>query len=207
MDAYKTTFVNEVWEGEHRYIWPGKRDRSPQYSEWRKRMVILKGKFGQAITRLEQIYSRNLDILNQVISLRECLLSGTSILESRKSVELSEVTILQGHNIKLLTLVNIIFIPITFVATVFSMTNMPSRGSYKPFAITVVLVCVPFYLLIGSVNTRTGIEFWRGKWFQILEWIRDSIYLPTPGTPHADQAYRACKKQWYHCLSWRAIGQ
>ncbi|EOD52513.1 putative mg2+ transporter zinc transport protein [Neofusicoccum parvum UCRNP2] len=39
----------------------------------------------------------------------EELFSGTSVLESRKSVELSEITILQGHNVKLLTLINIFF--------------------------------------------------------------------------------------------------
>jgi hypothetical protein len=198
VNAYKTTFVDEVWEGKHQYIWPGKGDRSPQYSEWRKRMLILKDKFGQEITRLEQIYSHNLDILNEVRSLRDNLFTATSTLESRKSVELSSVTILQGHNIKLLTLVSIIFIPITFVASIFSMTNMPSRGSYKPFAITVVLVCLPFYLLIGSLNTTSGMEFWRSKWFQVLRRIIGGIHLPITRTPHADQAYRTRKKQWYH---------
>jgi hypothetical protein len=41
----------------------------------------------------------------------------------------------QGHNIKLLTLVSIFFLPLTFVTSVFGMTNMPTERHYWMFGI------------------------------------------------------------------------
>lgn len=32
-------------------------------------------------------------------------------------------------------------------------------------------VCVPFFFLIGSLNTTQGMRFWRSKWHQLLAWM------------------------------------
>jgi len=69
-------------------------------------MHALKRDFERQIKCLEKVYEDNDDRRKEIRTLRDQLFSGTSVLESRKSVELSEVTILQGHNIKLLTLVS-----------------------------------------------------------------------------------------------------
>lgn len=50
------------------------------------------------------------------------------------------------------------------------MTDMPSNHFFKWFAVTMVTVCIPFFLMIGSLNTTSGMEFWRKKWHQSLEW-------------------------------------
>ena len=68
-------------------------------------MAGLKRDFEKEIKGLEKLYEENDDLRKEIRTLRDQLFSGTSVLESRKSVELSAVTILQGHNIKLLTLV------------------------------------------------------------------------------------------------------
>ena len=68
-------------------------------------MHSLKKDFEKEIKGLRDLYDENDDLRKEVRMLRDQLFSGTSVLESRKSVELSAVTILQGHNIKLLTLV------------------------------------------------------------------------------------------------------
>lgn len=68
-------------------------------------MHSLKKDFEKEIKGLRNLYDENDDLRKEVRMLRDQLFSGTSVLESRKSVELSAVTILQGHNIKLLTLV------------------------------------------------------------------------------------------------------
>lgn len=70
-------------------------------------------------------------------------------------------------------------------------------------------VCVPFFLLIGSLNTTSGMEFWRSKWHQLLYWLfgrnrapkikrvgsshtnLGTVPLPDPmpdhlGSPHSD---------------------
>ena len=75
----------------------------------------------------------------------------------------TETTVQQGHNIKLLTLVSIFFLPLTFVTSVFGMTNMPQRDNYTDFAVVVAVVCIPFFILIGSLNTASGMKFWRAK--------------------------------------------
>lgn len=90
------------------------------------------------------------------------------------------MTIQQGHNIKLLTLVSIFFLPLTFVTSVFGMTNMPTTPHYwvcyehhalvitfadapQLFGIVTATVCIPFFILIGSLNTTRGMHFWREK--------------------------------------------
>jgi len=51
---------------------------------------------------------RNERTRKEIANLREQLFSGSSVRESRRAVE-------QGDNIKILTLVSMIFLPLTFV--------------------------------------------------------------------------------------------
>ena len=105
IDAYEDTFTDEVWEGKHKSLWPILEEESPRNMYWRKRMAGLKKDFEKEMKGFEKLYEENDDLRKEIRTLRDQLFSGTSVLESRKSVELSAVTILQGHNIKLLTLV------------------------------------------------------------------------------------------------------
>jgi hypothetical protein len=109
VDAYEDTFTDEVWEGKHKSLWPMIDEDSPRNIYARKRMAHLKKEFEKQIKALEKIWDENDDRRKEIRTLRDQLFSGTSVLESRKSVVLSEVTILQGHNIKLLTLVSVRF--------------------------------------------------------------------------------------------------
>ena len=105
IDSYEDTFTDEVWEGKHKLLWPMIEHDSARNIYWRKRMHSLKKDFEKEIRGLEKLYKENDDLRKEIRTLRDQLFSGTSVLKSRKSVELSAVTILQGHNIKLLTLV------------------------------------------------------------------------------------------------------
>lgn len=40
--AYKKTFTDTVWSGANKIIWPGDASTSSRYSNWRKRMVVLR---------------------------------------------------------------------------------------------------------------------------------------------------------------------
>ncbi|KAE8442027.1 hypothetical protein EG329_003928 [Mollisiaceae sp. DMI_Dod_QoI] len=171
VDAYNDNFTDEVWEGKHKTLWPMVEEDSSRTVYWRKRMFALRKDFERIISQLEKLWGENDDRRKEIRTLRDQLFSGTSVQESRKSVELSEVTILQGHNIKLLTLVSIFFLPLTFVTSVFGMTNMPTEHQFKVFGIVMATVCIPFFLLIGSLNTTSGMEFWQSKWHQLLRWI------------------------------------
>lgn len=73
------------------------------------------------------------------------------------------------------------------------MSNMPSEIQFKDFAITMVTVCVPFFLLIGSLNTTSGMEFWRSKWHIMLAWIFRNPELLLEETPKPDNGDNPCK--------------
>ncbi|KAL2072100.1 hypothetical protein VTL71DRAFT_11443 [Oculimacula yallundae] len=186
MDAYEDTFTDDVWEGRHKSLWPMIDRDSHRNVYWRKRMAGLKKEFDREIKNMFKLYEENDDRRKEIRTLRDQLFSGTSVLESRKSVELSAVTILQGHNIKLLTLVSIFFLPLTFVTSVFGMSNMPSKIEFTDFTITMVAVCVPFFLLIGSLNTTSGMEFWRHKWHIVLAWLFRNPELLLEDKPKPD---------------------
>jgi hypothetical protein len=179
IDAYEDTFTKDVWEGRHRTLWPLTDMNSGRNSYWKKRMASLKRDFELEIEALKIIVKENDVRRKDIKNLRDNLFSGTSVLESRKSVEQTEITVAQGHNIKLLTLVNMFFLPLTFVTSVFGMTNMPPDADFWKFGVVIATVCVPFFLLIGSMNTNRGMKFWTeqfGSFFlyaaRIFMWMR-----------------------------------
>jgi CorA-like Mg2+ transporter protein len=184
VDAYEDTFTESVWEGKHPTLWPLTGESSGRNTYWLKKMSLMKKDFGHEVDRLKGLVDENESLRKEIRDLRENLFSGTSVLESRKSVEQTEITVQQGQNIKLLTLVNMFFLPLTFVTSVFGMTNMPQEASFWRFGVVMVTVCVPFFLLIGSMNTSTGMRFWQehlralmrsfGSW---LTWWRQSPRL------------------------------
>lgn len=61
------------------------------------------------------------------------------------------------------------------VLSVFGMTNMPQNDSFKSFGIVFAATCVPTYMLIGSLNTTSGLQFWSGKTNKMLTWIGHSF--------------------------------
>ncbi|KAK7534920.1 uncharacterized protein J3D65DRAFT_428727 [Phyllosticta citribraziliensis] len=163
IDAYEDTFTDDVWEGKHKSIWPLLEEALPRNDNFRRRTYALRKNLEREVRHLRSQVQENNERRLEIRDLRDQLFSGTSVLESRKSVELSGITILQGHNVKLLTLVNIFFLPLTFTTSVFGMTNMSTKPTYWQFGAVLACVCIPFFLLIGSLNTDRGHEFWKER--------------------------------------------
>ncbi|KAK3711839.1 hypothetical protein LTR37_009357 [Vermiconidia calcicola] len=163
IEAYEDNFTDDVWEGRHKSLWPLLDENSQRNNYYRKKMAALKAEFDLVLLNLRKLLDENNDRRKEIQDLREDLFTGTSIQESRKSVMATETTVQQGHNIKLLTMVSIFFLPLTFVTSVFGMTNMPENGHYWMFAIVSSTVCVPFFILIGSLNSRRGLQFWKRR--------------------------------------------
>lgn len=153
ISEYEETFTEDVWSGEHKYIWPGTAETSSRYSNFRKKLSHLRKQFEKEIEQLQNVLELNEREQKDIKSLRDQLFSGTSVLESREAVNQARITVMQGYNIRLLTLVSIFFLPLTFVTSVFGMTNMPPKGTFQPFGIVTAAICVPTYFFLISVNS------------------------------------------------------
>ncbi|EXJ54439.1 hypothetical protein A1O7_09778 [Cladophialophora yegresii CBS 114405] len=150
--TYNDTFTDEFWSGEHKTLFPGTRDQSPRYNNWRKKLIHTRRQFEKQIAQLEEVFKTFQDQQKQIKNLREWLFSGTSVLESREAVSMAKITVEQGYNIRLLTLVTLFYLPLSYVTGIYGMTNMPPEDGFLPFALTTVGICVPTYLLILIVN-------------------------------------------------------
>lgn len=175
ISAYKMAFTNSVWNGSDKIIWPGDENQSSRFAHWRRRMVGLREDIEHEIRGLEQVHQLNDEKIKEIKGLRDNLFSGTSVMESRRSVQQQAITVEQGHNIKILTLVTIFFLPLTFVTSVFGMTNMDPEEGFKRFGIILVVICVPTYILIGSLNTERGLRFWLRQ----TKWLHDHASYTT----------------------------
>jgi hypothetical protein len=113
IESFQDVFSDSVWLGQDKIIWPGAQDveASSRNASWRKRMALLRRGIDEEIQRLRTIEHMNEKEIKKIVALREELFSGTSVQESRKSVELAGTTVEQGHNIKILTLVTIFYTP------------------------------------------------------------------------------------------------
>lgn len=108
VDAFEDTFTDDVWEGQSKTLWP-LFEESPRNDHWKRRLRLLRLQFEREMKELRIIQRENNERRHEIETLQEQLFSGTSIQESRKSVELADVTVHQGYNIKVLTIVNLFF--------------------------------------------------------------------------------------------------
>jgi hypothetical protein len=108
IDAFEDTITADVWEGESKTLWP-LFEESPRNEHWKRRLRLLRLQFEREMKELRIIVDENNERRHEIETLQEQLFSGTSIQESRKSVELADVTVHQGYNIKVLTIVNLFF--------------------------------------------------------------------------------------------------
>jgi hypothetical protein len=108
IDAFEDNITSDVWEGESKTLWP-LFEESPRNDHWKRRLRLLRLQFEREMKELRIIIDENNERRHEIETLQEQLFSGTSIQESRKSVELADVTVHQGYNIKVLTIVNLFF--------------------------------------------------------------------------------------------------
>ncbi|KAH6900206.1 cora-like Mg2+ transporter protein-domain-containing protein [Thelonectria olida] len=150
MSAYLDTFTDEFWAGDHPILWPHPHHHpdSPAAAAYREHMDNLRRELDKVVRELGDVLKRNERTRKEIENLRDQLFSGSSIKESRRAIE-------QGDNIRILTMISMIFLPLTFVTSVFGMTKFTIPADDWRFAVTMVLVCVPFMLLISLLQTRS----------------------------------------------------
>jgi hypothetical protein len=111
-------------------------------------MASVRAELDKVVQELTEVLKRNERTRKEIENLRDQLFSGSSIKESRRAIE-------QGDNIRILTMISMIFLPLTFVTSVFGMTVFTIPATDWRFALTMILVCVPFMLLITFLQTRS----------------------------------------------------
>ena len=111
---YHHNFTESVWLGLDEILWP--RDKlADRCGDLQRQMLKLWLQFQHVIKQLE-------GALEAMRRQQQQIYQMMSIVEVRESTKQAQVTVQQGRNIRLLTLVSIFFLPLTFVTSVFGMT-------------------------------------------------------------------------------------
>lgn len=125
--AYLTTFTKDFWAGRHLTLWPHPQPDSAEGRDYAARMDVLRQELESAVGELQGMFEKNETTRTEIRSLREQLFSGSSVKESRRAIE-------QGDNIKILTSVSMIFLPLTFVVVSDPLLFFPLFLSLFPFS-------------------------------------------------------------------------
>ncbi|KAK7189247.1 hypothetical protein PSPO01_04834, partial [Paraphaeosphaeria sporulosa] len=95
--------------------------------------AFLKG-IKEEVVKLKELHAPNITLHKEIKSLRDELFNASTVLESRTSV-------LQARSVELPTCISMVFLPASFVTSVFSMDTLSSSVNIREFAITLVAVC------------------------------------------------------------------
>lgn len=107
--AYVDTFNDDFWAGSHPLLWPHPSPpQSPDAIEYAAKMAILRRELDKVVSDLGEVLKRNERTRKEIENLRDQLFSGSSIKESRRAID-------QGDNIRILTMISMLFLPLTFV--------------------------------------------------------------------------------------------
>jgi hypothetical protein len=83
--------------------------------------------------------------------------NASTVLEAR-------TTVLQGRNIELLTYISMVFLPASFVTSLFGMDILSSAVGMKDFAVMFVVVCDTTYAMILLFRLANPFRRSKGTW-------------------------------------------
>ncbi|KAL5391789.1 hypothetical protein DPSP01_001078 [Paraphaeosphaeria sporulosa] len=159
-----SNYISEAWPDLPVLEKSPARLRSPTDVRFRR---LMSG-FKDVEQKLGSVRVRSQELCPQIQSLQSTLFNGTSVLESRKTVQ-------QGENVKLLTIVNVFFLPLTFITSVFGMTNMPDDANFVRFGTVLVAVCLPLFGFIGLASSQHGYSYMKTTSRRVWEWTKTNV--------------------------------
>ncbi len=106
--AYIGAFTEDFWDGSHPLLWPHPNPDSADGAAYAEKMGLLRRELDKVVADLGDVQKRNERTRKEIENLRDQLFSGSSIKESRRAID-------QGDNIQILTMISMIFLPLTFV--------------------------------------------------------------------------------------------
>ncbi|KAH8653624.1 hypothetical protein BX600DRAFT_471266 [Xylariales sp. PMI_506] len=154
INAYTKTFTDEFWHGRHPTMFQFPPADTPEYQMYLEKLESLRRELDEVVSVLQLVRERNENTREVIKSLRDQLFAGVSVIQSRRAIE-------QGNNIKMLTSISLVFLPLTFVTSVWSMTGFPLEVESWQFPTAMVLACVPFILFILILQTTIGLKMFR----------------------------------------------
>lgn len=157
VEDYEERFTNDVWEGTDKNLWPLEDLLSRRSIHYKTEMTTVRERIEKFLCLLKDL-SHSVDLRQKEIVDQE---ARRSAMVADAAANASTIAIQQGHNIRLLTTVSIFFLPLTYVTSIFGMTNMPTEQSYWMFGVVTTAVCVPFFVLVAYLNNKIGPAFWR----------------------------------------------
>ena len=127
--SYVDTFTDDFWAGTHPLLWPIPSSLSNEAADaYRDKMASQKRELDKVVSELGEVLKRNERTRKEIENLRDQLFSGSSIKESRRAID-------QGDNIRILTMISMVFLPLTFVtvslntSTILAQTDIDSLYS------------------------------------------------------------------------------
>ncbi|KAF3763635.1 hypothetical protein M406DRAFT_323229 [Cryphonectria parasitica EP155] len=154
INAYSDTFTPTFWRGQHPTLWPHPDPESAEGCNYLAQLDHLRHELEAAMRDLKALIKANEQLRREIENLREQLYSGSSVKENRTTIE-------QGENIKILTGVSMLFMPLTFVTSIFGMETFKIPPTDWRFVVIMVTVCVPFFILVLVLQTDVGTRLWR----------------------------------------------
>ncbi|KAK2774012.1 hypothetical protein FQN53_003876 [Emmonsiellopsis sp. PD_33] len=134
-----------TWENFKKYSLPKIQDGSISAEDWDAGV----GSIDQAIDCLKPKIERIRRSIQDVKDLREGLQSTAAVFDSRIAVR-------QGENIRLLTYITLLFLPLSFGTGIFSMQIIePNPTTINAFAIAFPIITIVSALLIFNLNNLT----------------------------------------------------
>ena len=83
------------------------------------------------------------------------LFNASAVLEARNAIK-------QGENIRILTIISMIFLPAGFVTSIFGMQILPASTGLLTFAIVMPTVCIPtYFIMLSFFGSSVGVNMLR----------------------------------------------
>ena len=80
------------------------------------------------------------------------LFNASAVLEARNAIK-------QGENIRILTIISMVFLPAGFVTSVFGMQILPASTGLLTFAIVMPTVCIPtYFIMLSFFGSSVGVD-------------------------------------------------
>ena len=80
------------------------------------------------------------------------LFNASAVLEARNAIK-------QGENIRILTIISMVFLPAGFVTSIFGMQILPASTGLLTFAIVMPTVCIPtYFIMLSFFGSSVGVD-------------------------------------------------